>query len=265
MAHHENKHSENHTKSYVAVWMALLFLTVVTVLTSYQDYGVFNILVAMLIATLKASLVCLIFMHLKYENKLNQVVFVSSLVFLAVFIGLTASDLLTRTTYVKATVHEVKGPEGQSASKMKALSSSTPELVAKGKELYAVNCVACHGVSGQGDGGAAASLNPKPRNYTSAEGWKNGRSPAQIFKTLTEGIPGGSMASFSTFSIEDRWALSHFVHSLTPDPKQSDTPVSLAAIGIKEGADASAVSEAPAAELPISFAIKRLIEEASTK
>ena len=41
----------------------------------------------------------------------------------------------------------------------------TPQLVEKGKASFALNCAACHGAKGEGDGAAAAALNPKPRNF----------------------------------------------------------------------------------------------------
>jgi cytochrome c oxidase subunit 4 len=81
---------------YVGVWAALLVLTYVTVKISYFDFGVMNIYIAMGIATLKASLVALFFMHLKYDEAFTQVLFVSTLVFLAIFIALTMADTVER-------------------------------------------------------------------------------------------------------------------------------------------------------------------------
>ncbi|OGP06146.1 MAG: hypothetical protein A2Z91_06175 [Deltaproteobacteria bacterium GWA2_38_16] len=86
----------NHEKTYLAVVVSLLILTVITVTTSYFNFGIFNIVVAMAIASIKASLVCLYFMHLKYDNKFNQVVFISAFIFLAIFIGLTGADVFLR-------------------------------------------------------------------------------------------------------------------------------------------------------------------------
>ncbi|MBL7685913.1 MAG: c-type cytochrome [Deltaproteobacteria bacterium] len=259
----KNGHSNNHTKAYVGVFIALLVLTFVTVEVSYHDFGAFNMLVAMLVACLKAALVCLIFMHLRYDNKMNQTIFAFSIIFLVIFIGLTASDLLVRPTIVEAKVQAVQGPSGVNSAKMNELRVSTPALLAKGKELYAQNCTSCHGASGQGDGPAAGALNPKPRNFTQDAGWKNGRSPAQIFKTLTKGLEGTSMASFSTLSTEDRWALVHFVESLGPQPVPQDSDQALADIGIQKDGEAKAAQES--VELPISFAIDRLVQEAAKK
>jgi len=256
-SHHED--SAHHTKAYVGVWLTLLVLTVVTVTVSYYDFGDWNIFVAMLVATIKASLVCLYFMHLKYDNRFNQVVFISSFVFFAIFIGLTLSDELERPTYTPAVVTPIQEPEGNQSAKINQLRVSTPELIAKGKALYQTNCVSCHGAEGRGDGPAASALNPHPRNFTSAEGWKNGRAPAQVFKTITNGISGSPMASFSTLSLDDRWALAHYVESLGPTPP-ADTPATLAAIGVQEGSASKAPAEV-SVELPISFTIDRMAQD----
>ncbi len=60
------------TKTYIYVGLSLLILTAITVAASYMDFGsmVINIIIALIIATIKASLVILYFMHLKYENKI---------------------------------------------------------------------------------------------------------------------------------------------------------------------------------------------------
>ncbi len=81
---------------YFGVWGALLVLTGVTVAVSYFDFGAGNMLVAMVVALIKASLVAAFFMHLRYDNKLNAVVFTASLVFMFIFFFLTFADINTR-------------------------------------------------------------------------------------------------------------------------------------------------------------------------
>jgi len=76
-------------RTYLAVWIGLLVLTVITVKTSYFNFGIMNLVVAMGIATLKASLVVLFFMHLKYDEKFNAIIFAGSLTFLTIFFVLT--------------------------------------------------------------------------------------------------------------------------------------------------------------------------------
>lgn len=100
---------------------------------------------------------------------------------------------------------------------VKKLSVKTPELVDKGKQLFASNCVSCHGNEGKGDGVAGSALNPKPRNFTDLNGWKNGPKFTQIYKTLQEGVPGSAMPSFANIAPEDRIALIQYVQSFRND------------------------------------------------
>ncbi|MFQ5653384.1 MAG: cytochrome C oxidase subunit IV family protein [Planctomycetota bacterium] len=76
----------------VGVLVALLILTWVTVLASYFDMGNLNIVIAVGIATVKASLVALYFMHLRWDRPFNAVVLVGSFLFLGIFIGLALMD-----------------------------------------------------------------------------------------------------------------------------------------------------------------------------
>lgn len=92
----------------------------------------------------------------------------------------------------------------------------SPELVAKGKALFATTCVPCHGETGEGNGAAAAALVPKPRNFK-AEPFKFGTKPAEVFATLEKGSPGTAMAPFVALPEEDRWALVYYVLSLRGD------------------------------------------------
>ncbi len=132
---------------------------------------------------------------------------------------------------------------------------STPELVARGKTVYSTNCATCHGPEGKGDGPAAAAFTPKPRNFT-AEPFKEGGAPSQIFYTVTNGM--GSMPSFSSLPLEDRIAVVHYIHSLTPN-KEKDTPETLAKIGL--GPDYKPLTDFQAEEfpeLPVSFIMERM-------
>jgi cytochrome c oxidase subunit 4 len=81
---------------YVAVWAGLLVLTGATVAISYLDLGLLNVVVALLIASAKASLVALFFMHLKFENRLVWTFALVPIFFLVLIIGGTLSDTLFR-------------------------------------------------------------------------------------------------------------------------------------------------------------------------
>ena len=83
-------------RNYILVWVALLLLTFVTWRVSFVPLGLMNVTVAMLIASLKASLVALFFMHLRYENKLVWAFALFPLGFLSLIIFGTLVDVLTR-------------------------------------------------------------------------------------------------------------------------------------------------------------------------
>lgn len=81
---------------YWGVFFALVVLTVVTVMLAGFDFGKLNIVVTLLIASTKASLVLAIFMHLAFDNKFFLVVAATSLVFLSLFILFPLLDLGSR-------------------------------------------------------------------------------------------------------------------------------------------------------------------------
>ncbi len=81
---------------YFAVFGALLALTLLTVLAARQDLGSLNVLVALLIAGIKAGLVVLYFMHARYSPRLIGLVVAAGIFFLAILFGITLSDYWTR-------------------------------------------------------------------------------------------------------------------------------------------------------------------------
>lgn len=83
-------------RTNVAVFASLLLLTVVTVLVSYVDLGLLNVVVALLIASVKASLVALFFMHLKGENRLVWGFALVPIFFLALILLGTLTDTMLR-------------------------------------------------------------------------------------------------------------------------------------------------------------------------
>jgi cytochrome c oxidase subunit 4 len=84
-------------KVYLGIFLALMVLTAVTIAVAYVDLGQFNKLVALGIASFKATLVVLYFMHVKYASRLTKLVVVSGFFFLAILLGLTMSDYGSRT------------------------------------------------------------------------------------------------------------------------------------------------------------------------
>jgi cytochrome c oxidase subunit 4 len=84
-------------KTYIAVWLTLLLLTGVTAGIAFIDLGVFNTVVALVIATFKALLVVLIFMHVKYASEpLSKAVLISAVFWLLILLALSLADYTTR-------------------------------------------------------------------------------------------------------------------------------------------------------------------------
>lgn len=85
------------SKLYYGIWIALVVLTVVTARVATIDLGPFNTVVALLIASSKALLVILFFMHVKYTSeKLTKMVIVSSVFWLLILLLLSLTDYSTR-------------------------------------------------------------------------------------------------------------------------------------------------------------------------
>ena len=99
---------------------------------------------------------------------------------------------------------------------------ATPQFLADGKILYErAKCAECHGESGKGDGPAAATLKDdfdrpiRPADFTRGE-LKGGATVADIYRTMTTGLDGTPMPSFTdTLSDAERWAISYYVLSLS--------------------------------------------------
>ncbi len=93
---HDDHHGIAHTatvKVLLGTGGALMMLTLVTVLATKVDFGTnINLAVAMLIAVIKATLVVLFFMHLKYDKVFHSVIFLSAILAAALFLGFTLMD-----------------------------------------------------------------------------------------------------------------------------------------------------------------------------
>lgn len=107
----------------------------------------------------------------------------------------------------------VSGAAASTAAAQQNPVKSTPESIAAGKTAFEQNCAMCHGSGGKGDGAAAAALNPKPADLTVGK-LKHGGTDAEIFKTITGGVPGTAMVGWSSIPEKERWNLVNFIQSL---------------------------------------------------
>jgi len=104
-----------------------------------------------------------------------------------------------------------------------------------GKAVYEKKCALCHGVDGKGDGPGAATLAPKPRDFTRGlykiRTTASGQPPtdADLFRVITVGMIGTSMPAWNVLSEKDRWNLVAYIKSFAADkfkepPKAADLP-----------------------------------------
>jgi mono/diheme cytochrome c family protein len=101
-----------------------------------------------------------------------------------------------------------------SADKVANPLKGQPDAIAAGKKLYSTYCAVCHGAKGKGDGIAAAGLNPKPADHTSAK-VQNQTDGAIYWKITTGRAPIASMASYEkTLTETQRWQLVDFIRTL---------------------------------------------------
>jgi cytochrome c oxidase cbb3-type subunit 2 len=99
---------------------------------------------------------------------------------------------------------------------------ATPELLARGRQLYAqAKCAQCHGDGGKGDGPSAGELSDdlkfpiRPADFTRGQ-FKGGGDVRDIYRTMTTGLDGTPMPSFAdSMKDDERWAISYYVLSFS--------------------------------------------------
>jgi DMSO reductase family type II enzyme heme b subunit len=135
-----------------------------------------------------------------------------------------------------------------------ALAFATPALVGAqagdataGKAVYELKCIGCHGEKGDGKGPAAELLMPKPRDFTSGiykirTTANKAPSDQDLFRIITEGMPGTSMPPWAVLPEKDRWNLVAYIKAFAADkfkeaPKKLELPkeVASSAESIKRG------------------------------
>lgn len=105
------------------------------------------------------------------------------------------------------------------------LKSAPAEWITKGKKIFETTCASCHGKEGKGDGAASAALNPKPRNFHSKDGWTNGRTFYDMYKTVNNGVASSGMTAYEYLPPADRIAAILFIRTLTDYPKITDESI----------------------------------------
>jgi mono/diheme cytochrome c family protein len=84
--------------------------------------------------------------------------------------------------------------------------------VARGAQLFAINCAMCHGTQGQGDGQLSALLANKPFNLTLP--LTQTKSDSALFLTISNGVTGRMPAMNENLTVRDRWDVINFIRTL---------------------------------------------------
>ncbi len=100
---------------------------------------------------------------------------------------------------------------------------SSPALLALGRTTYEKECRPCHGREGNGEGEAAYLLFPRPRDFTTGQfrlvsTWDGVPTDEDLFRTISRGMPGSAMPSWSHLPERTRWGLVHYVKAFSTRP-----------------------------------------------
>lgn len=112
---------------YFVIFLALAAGTVLTVLAAFQDFGVFNNVVALGIAGIKALLVILYFMHVRYNKPLTWVFVGAGFFWLAILIGITMGDYASRDWERAPQGWTAVGPQAVAEAAAAETSESSPQ------------------------------------------------------------------------------------------------------------------------------------------
>jgi cytochrome c oxidase subunit IV len=107
---HAAAHEHGGVAIYTRTLIALLILTGVTVGAAYINLGSGNIVIALTIATIKAILVALFFMHLMWEKPMYSLIAMAGFVFLGIFIGFCLLDFDSRNSFLPVNLHHTEVP-----------------------------------------------------------------------------------------------------------------------------------------------------------
>lgn len=129
----------------------------------------------------------------------------------------------------------------------------TPQLIEHGKSVYGQNCLACHGVKGDGKGDAAAFLLPKPRNFVTANFRLRSTGPSHLptdedlFRSVSMGMPGTPMPPWRVnLNDADRWAVVEYIKTFSPRFAETNEDRQAISLGTPPVRDEATVAEGKA-------------------
>jgi cbb3-type cytochrome c oxidase subunit III len=117
--------------------------------------------------------------------------------------------------YRRGVQNETSRLTAEEAKKLKSPVPFSKESIARGRELFARNCTACHG----NDGKSQVDVVANATDLTEPKMWRSGTAEGEIFRSIRDGA-GDTMPSFKAQfrKEEDLWHLVNFIRSLWPEP-----------------------------------------------
>jgi mono/diheme cytochrome c family protein len=176
---------------------------------------------------------------------------------------LTEQDVSNLAYYIKTFSPSFADPASAAQPvELPSAPSASNESVDLGKKLYVeTGCVKCHGMLGRADGPSAPTLvdelNHPIRAADLSQPWtfRGGSSREDIFRTMSTGFNGTPMPSFAdSLSVEQRWAITDFIVSLSPSSEPGYTNLVVAKLALNPidlAKGAASFESAPVARLPI--------------
>ena len=139
----------------------------------------------------------------------------------------------------------------------------TLELFQLGKTVYEKHCATCHGTEGAGDGPASFLVSRRPRDFTQNKFRLISTTIMQatdedLFKTITQGMPGSTMSPWGHLSEKERWGLVYFVrylaeqetyvrnHEIDPDTSAQTVPLDVLMKMLKKDINPKSLIQVPA-------------------
>jgi DMSO reductase family type II enzyme heme b subunit len=140
---------------------------------------------------------------------------------------LTDAEIWQVVHYLKSFSLDFEDYPAEQVFELEGKPDASPESIARGAEIYKkAECAKCHGESGRGDGPSAATLEDEwefrifPADITQPWNLRGGGSAEDFFRTVTTGVNGTPMPSFSdAWDAEDLWHLANYLHSLGREPR----------------------------------------------
>ena len=131
------------------------------------------------------------------------------------YIQTLGTDIAEGTGYTSYWQYEAS-KAGAAGAALGAVANN-PQAVQAGRKIFSSLCVGCHGINGDGNGPAAAALNPRPWNFTTGE-WikKYGSADNDIYKRIAMGVPKTAMPAWSTtLKPEQIWDVLYYVKTFS--------------------------------------------------